>query len=569
MRGPGGMSAAGPRRQWLRRVSVLLSVLLAGCAPGGIPLQPSSCVPSAEASPASPSDAPRTLPEAVCQYLRSLHEPLRAAKDKDNGDGTHDEEAPKNPKATEANGKQPDPGRKQAPELKDNPEQDMTAAEEKEAAEAGEKGNDNQDLANAANEKEKNPAWYSAHAQATMVTESHDVFPSPYIGPNSLLPHDIAPTSLTATLFLDARLWQREGYSADLVFNPELAGGQGFSNVMGIAGFPNEEITRVGVPQPTPYIARLYLRQVWGLGGEQETMKDQLNQIAGKQDVDRFTLIVGKLPATDIADDNRYAHDARTQFLNWALTYNGAWDFPANVRGYTYGIALEYHTRDWTLNYGIFAEPEYANGAPLDPHFLKANGQVLELEERYQAGGRPGTVRVLGYLNLAHMGNYRQALAEMPVDPDVTQTRATRAKYGFGLNFDQEVSDDLGLFGRLGWDDGQEETWAFTEIDATASLGLVLRGTRWHRPGDRVGLAYVLNGLSDAHKDYLAAGGLGFIIGDGRLNYGLEQIMEMYYRFQILAGMGVGFDFQEIFNPAYNRDRGPVSVFSLVAHIEL
>jgi high affinity Mn2+ porin len=238
---------------------------------------------------------------------------------------------------------------------------------------------DDKDTSSAEEEKEKHAAWYSAHAQATLVTQIHDVFPSPYVGPNSLLPHDRAPTSLTATIFLDAMLWRYENYSADIVFDPEVAGGRGFSNVMGIAGFPNEEISRVGVPEPTPYIARLYLRQVWGLGGGAETVKDKPNEIAGKRDVDRFTLIIGKVPATDIADENRYANDPRTQFLNWALTYNGAWDFPANVRGYDYGIAVEYHTRDWTLNYGVFAEPKVANGAPLGPHFLKANGHVLEL----------------------------------------------------------------------------------------------------------------------------------------------------------------------------------------------
>jgi high affinity Mn2+ porin len=486
---------------------------------------------------------------------------LSPAKDEHNG---QEEEARRNSETSEANGEQVNLGAKKS---KTKGAHDETGAEEnKDTPEAGENGKDNYD---AEKNKQKNPAWYSAHAQATMVTQIHDVFTSPYIGPNSLLPHDRAPTSITATLFLDARLWQSENYSADVVFNPELAGGQGFSNVTGIAGFPNEEITRVGLPQPSPYIARLYLRQVWGLGGEQEMVKDQPNEIAGKRDMDRFTLIIGKLPATDIADDNRYAHDPRTQFLNWALTYNGAWDYPSNVRGYTYGIAIEYHTKDWTLNYGIFAEPEFANGAPLDPHFLKANGQVLELEERCKVCDHPGTVRWMGYMNLAHMGNYRQALAEMPAGPDVTQTRATRLKYGFGLNFDQELSADLGLFGRLGWDDGQEETWAFTEIDATASLGLVLNGRRWRRPGDRMGLAYLVNGLSDAHKDYLAAGGLGFILGDGKLNYALEQIIETYYRFQFREGIDVGFDFQEVFNPAYNRDRGPVSVFSLVAHIEL
>jgi high affinity Mn2+ porin len=507
-------------------------------------------------------------------------------KDKDNGNGEKKAEGKKNAQGNGENGEQDDRAAKKAPgargesgaqgggeQGKKNPESNGEK-EKKDGQEAGangkeEKDKDDKDKDDSEKEKETKPAWYSAHAQATMVTQIHDIFPSPYIGTNSLLPHEPAATSLTATLFLAARLWECGDYSADVVFNPELAGGVGFSNVMGVAGFPNEEITRVGLPEPTPYIARLYLRQVWELGGGKETVKDEPNEIPGTRDVDRFTLIVGKLSATDVADDNRYAHDPRSAFLNWALTYNGAWDFPANVRGYTYGIAAEYHTRDWTINYGVFAEPEVANGAPLDPKFLKANGHVLEMEERYTICDRPGTVRLMGYVNFAHMGNYREALAEMPVNPDVTQTRATRVKYGFGLNFDQELSDDLGLFGRIGWCDGQEETWAFTEIDETASIGLVLKGTRWRRPGDRIGLAYLVNGLSDAHRDYLAAGGLGFIIGDGKLTYGYEQIIEAYYRFQIREGIDVGFDFQEVFNPAYNRDRGPVSVFSLVAHIEL
>jgi high affinity Mn2+ porin len=562
----------------LALVLVGLSLSFTGCTTPAIQTQESPPVSSAEPSAAPSAVAgSRTLPQAVCKYLQSLHEPLPPAKGKEengkgNGNGESKEKAKKNSETNEGAGKEGNSDAKQGPGAqgeekgKKNPDSEK---ENQEGGKAGENGRDDTEKDDADKEKEKSPAWYSAHAQATMITQIHDRFPSPYIGTNSLLPHDVAPTSLTATLFLDARLWECDNYSAELVFNPELAGGRGFSDVHGVAGFPNEEITRVGDPEPTPYFARIYLRQVWGLGGGQETVKDEPNEIPGKRDVDRFTLIVGKLASADIVDDNRYAHDPRTSFLSWALTYNGAWDYPANVRGYTYGIAIEYHTKDWTLNYGIFSEPEVANGAALDPHFLKANGQALEWEQRYKLCERPGTVRFLGYLNIAHMGNYREALAEMPVDPDVTQTRATRVRYGCGLNFDQELCDDLGIFGRLGWNDGQEETWAFTEIDRTASLGLVLKGRCWRRPGDRVGLAYLINGLSDAHKDYLAAGGLGFIIGDGRLNYSPEQIIETYYRFQFREGIEAGFDFQQIFNPAYNHDRGPVSVFSLVAHIEL
>jgi len=408
--------------------------------------------------------------------------------------------------------------------------------------------------------------WYSAYAQGTVVTQAHNDFRSPYIGKNSLLPREPPATSITGTLFLSARLWESERNDGQLIFNPEIAGGSGFSKTSGIAGFPNGEITRVGVVAPTPYIARLYLRQTFGFGGERESAADYPNQVGGERDVNRLAVIVGKLAATDIADDNAYAHDPRTQFLNWALMYNPAWDYPANVRGYTYGVALDYNTKNWSLAYGVFAEPAFANGAPLDPHILKAQGQVAELEERYKLFGRPGSTRLLTYLNHAHMGNYNEALAEMPVDPDITKTRAFRSKYGFGVSIDQALTDDLGFFSRLGWNDGHSESWAYTEVDRTASAGLVLGGRAWCRPYDRIGLAGVLDGISGPHRDYLAAGGLGFIIGDGRLRYGYEQILETYYAFQVRPGIVVTFDFQEVGNPAYNRDRGPVSIGSIRVH---
>jgi len=411
------------------------------------------------------------------------------------------------------------------------------------------------------------PAWYSAHEQATVVTQVHNVFPSPYIGRNSLVPNEAAANTMTGTVFFAARLWESARNDSQLIFNPEIAGGAGFSKTSGIAGFPNGEATRVGVENPTPYVARLYLRQTFGFGGEREWAGDDVNQVAGERDVRRLAVIVGKLAAPDVADDNRYAKDPRTQFLNWALTYNGAWDYPANVRGYTYGVALDYnHSKNMSFSYGVFAEPAFANGGPLDWHLLKAQGQVAEMENRYELFGRPGTTRLMTFLNHAHMGNYNEALQLMPVDPDITKTRSYRYKYGFGVSIDQELTDDIGFFSRLGWNDGHSETWAFTEIDRTASAGLVMGGRLWCRPYDQVGLAGILNGLSGPHRDYLAAGGYGFIIGDGRLNYGLEGIVEFYYDFQIRPGLVVTFDFQEIFNPAYNRDRGPVSVFSARVH---
>jgi high affinity Mn2+ porin len=410
-------------------------------------------------------------------------------------------------------------------------------------------------------------AWYSAHAQGTVVTQVHNVFPSPYIGPRSLLPHEPAANTMTGTVFYAARLWESARNDTQVIFNPEIAGGSGFSGTNGVAGFPNAEATRVGVVNPTPYIARLYVRQNFGFGGEREFAADENNQVAGERDVRRLSVIAGKLAAPDLADDNRYAHDPRTQFLNWALVYNGAWDYPANVRGYTYGAALDYnHSRNLSFVYGIFLEPAAANGAPFDWHIGKAAGQVAEVEKRYELNGRPGALRLMTFLNHAHMGNYNEALQLMPVDPDITKTRSYRYKYGYCLSFDQALTDDVGCFCRLGWNDGHSESWAFTEIDRTASAGLVMGGRWWCRPNDRIGLAGVLNGISGPHRDYLAAGGIGFIIGDGKLSYGLEQILETYYAWRITNGIVVTLDFQEIVNPGYNTDRGPVEVGSIRVH---
>jgi high affinity Mn2+ porin len=556
---------------------------------------PSAPTQTAEDSskPSSKPARPHTLPQALRAYLRCLcygpplpdKQPIsQAAKQeqsknppaagkssekesdkesgKDAGDGKQKES--KNPPAagkSSENGNSKEPG------------QDASDGKQKESrnppGENDSAGKENGKESDKEKEKEKEEEqWYSAHAQATVVTQAHDPFRSPYIGPNSLQPHEPSATSMTGTLFLDARLWECEGNSSEMVFNPEIAGGRGFNNASGIAGFPNGEITRVGVTEPTPYIARLFLRQTFGFGGEQKKVEDGPNEIAGKRDVDRLTFTLGKFSATDLVDDNSYSHDPRTQFLPWSIMYNGAWDYPANVRGYTYGIGIDFNRKNWALRYGIFQEPEFANSAPLDSRILKANGQVVEWEGRYTLADHPGKLRLLAYLNRAHMGKYSEALQEMPVNPDVTQTRAYRIKYGFGLNWEQELSKDLGIFARLGWDDGHTESWAFTAIDRLAEVGLLLKGRCWCRPNDQVGLAFDANGLAKVHHEYLAAGGLDFIIGDGALNYGPEQIVEVYYNLAVIKGINVTGDFQEVINPAYNRDRGPVSAGSLRVHFE-
>jgi high affinity Mn2+ porin len=512
---------------------------------------------------------PRTLGQAIHVYLRCLCSPKPPPRE------TPSKSADNNKAEKEEAGSRMDSEPKDNPdtksgkqEAKKSPTPESAAGSKKEADETDMNNGEQKKESEEKPEKEPEPAWYSAHAQATVVIQKHGGFHAPYQGPNSLLENEPAATSMTGTLFLDVRLWECDGHSTELVFNPEIAGGTGLSGTTGIAGFPNGEITRVGAVEPTPYIARLFVRQTWGLGGGQENVEEAPNEIAGKRDVDRIVLNVGKFSCTDFADDNKFSHDPRTQFLPWSLIYNGAWDYPANVRGYTYGIEAELIRKDWTLSYGIVAEPEVANGAAIDPHFTRAFGQFLEYERRYKLFNHPGSVRLLAYLNRAHMGDYAEATAAMPANPDVTQTRAYRFKYGFGVSWDQEITRDLGIWARLGWNDGHTEAWAFTAIDRLFDIGLLLKGRCWCRPDDFIGLAYGINGLEGTHRNYLAAGGLDFIIGDGALNYAPEQILEAFYNLQVRKGINVTTDFQEVINPAYNADRGPVSIVALRVHFE-
>ena len=415
-----------------------------------------------------------------------------------------------------------------------------------------------------AQDAEKRDETYSLHGQSTLISQYHGGFPEEYSGANSLLARREIRTSFTATLFAGGRLWS----GGEIYVNPELAQGRGLSGVLGVAGFTNGEIARVSSPSLTLYRARLFLRHTFGLGGEREYMEADQNQLAGYQDSSRLVLTLGNFSALDIFDDNSFSHEPRTQFINWALLTNGAWDFPADARGYTNGIAMEWINPGWALRGGLLMEPREANGLPLDSRFSKAHGGVLELERTYMLGPMPGKVRLLAYSNRANMGNYRAALAVASGTPDVVQTRSLSTKHGWGLNAEQQLTASLGAFVRAGWNDGKTESWAFTEIDRTLSCGISLKGTAWNRAEDVFGVAGIVNGLSQDHRDYLAAGGLGFIIGDGRLNYGRESILESYYSLAVVKGLSLSLDYQYIQNPAYNKDRGPVSVWSSRIHYE-
>ncbi|MGA2173904.1 MAG: carbohydrate porin [Verrucomicrobiota bacterium] len=402
------------------------------------------------------------------------------------------------------------------------------------------------------------------HVQNTDIVQGDFGFPAKYSGPNSLDSRGEVRDTVSLDLFAGVRLWRgAEAHVDGLMWQ-----GFGLSKTLGVEGFPNGEAFKVGTKVPNVNTARLFIRQTIGFGGAQDDVEDNQLQLAGKRDVSRLTLTLGKMSAKDIFDNNAYANDPRTQFMNWALMSDEAWDFPADALGYITGFAAELNQPKWTIRYGFFQVPRVANGVALDQQFLTAWGMVTEFERRWSVESHPGAVRLLAYLNHAHMGSYEEALDNPARPADIEATRAYRYKYGFGLNVEQELVKNVGFFSRLGWSDGQNEAWMLSDVDRTATLGLSVKGESWHRPNDTLGVGGALNGLSGVHQRFLAAGGTGILAGDGALNYGWEKCLEFCYDFQICKNVHTTLDYQFITDPAFNRDRGPVSVFGARLHWE-
>ncbi|HVM31782.1 MAG TPA: carbohydrate porin [bacterium] len=409
------------------------------------------------------------------------------------------------------------------------------------------------------------PEFWNVHFQATFLPQWHPAFPAEYSGPFSLKDSQEFPASFTSTLYLGFTPWQ----GGFLYANPEVPAGNGFSGVSGLGDFSNGEISKVGSANPTYNQARLYFQQVFGLGGEQEKIDDDQNQLAAKLDISRFTVTVGKFALNDFFDNNAYAHDARTQFINLTFIDNLAWDFAADTHGYTLGVVGELNQKGWAVRVAEAMVSTVANGPDYDGNLSRAHSDNAEFEWRYGSGDGAGKIRFLAYINQAHMGSYQDALNLSPVDPKVTATREYRDKYGFGLGWEQALGANWGLFARAGWNDGQTESWEFVAVDQNASLGAVLNGTLWGRTDDQVGLGIAMSGLSSVHQAYLAAGGLDFNIGDGALRYAPEEVAELYYLFKPIPSVGLTLDFQGIRNPGYNRDRGPVGIVSGRVHFEI
>ena len=401
-------------------------------------------------------------------------------------------------------------------------------------------------------------AGWLLHGQATFVEQFHPGFRSPYKGENSLQPGTLQRNTFSTDIVIGRRLWP----GAELVFDPQVSRGFGLSGTRGAAAFPNGEAFRLGSEGPSAYVTRLFLRQTIPLSADLVEAEPDPLRFAGPVPRERLTLTAGKIAVFDIFDRNRYAHDPRTQFLNWAFVSAGAFDFANDAKGYTTGIAVEWENGIWGLRAGALQVAKRINSLSLDPQPFKGYQLLAQLDHFHAPAGRPGAVRLLLGLSRTRSQSYRTLLAGDITDTEVNRAGGYATKLMAVLNLEQELAEGLGAFARLSWNDGRTQQWMYTEMDWAVSAGLALEGAPWGRPEDVLGLAGNLAGLSDPHRRFLAAGGLGFILGDGRLNYAPEVALEGYYAIAAAPGVAVTLDAQLLVNPAFNADRGPVGVFS-------
>ena len=431
---------------------------------------------------------------------------------------------------------------------------------------------------------------WNFHVQNTEIVQGDPAFPAKYSGPNSLNSKGEVQETVTLDLYAGARLWR--GTEAHMDFL--MWQGFGLSQTYGIEAFPNGDAYKAGTRDPNYTFAHLFIRQTIGLGGPQEDLSDDPLTLAGKEDISRLTFTIGRMSPLDICDGNTYAHDPHTQFLNWAMMGNLTWDYGQNTVGYTTGAAVELNQPKWSLRYGFFQMPRDKNGFTGDDQYLmwprrgaygpfwRSWAMMAEFERRYNVNAHPGTIRLLSWFDEANFASYKLATAMLQANPPDLNTvsqgsgvtipdssRAFHHKYGLGLNWEQEVAKNIGFFSRLGWTPGHYDTWTFTDVDWTASLGVSIKGEAWHRPGDACGVAFIVSGASADNQAFLKAGGTDMLDGDGNLNYSPERVIETYYDFKIWRTIHAALDYQFDTNPAFNRDRGPVSIFGARLHWEI
>ncbi len=413
------------------------------------------------------------------------------------------------------------------------------------------------------------PQAWGLYGQLTVVSQAHPGFTSPYQGTNSLSPKSNSAETTDLTLFAGVHLWD----GGEFWINPEVDQGFGLSNTVGVAGFPSGEAYKVGANTPYLRLPRAFYRKTINLGGEAQAIAPSANQIERTQSADNIVLTLGKFSVVDVFDTNSYAHDPRSDFLNWSVVDAGAFDYAADAWGFSKGAAVEWTQSWWTLRGGFFDLSQIPNTTTLDQTFTQ-HEWVGELEERHSLWSHPGKAKLLSFINQGYMGSYADALSlarQTNSTPNTALVRRYGSQSGFALNLEQEFAADLGGFARVSKNQGKNEAFEFTEINQSVSAGLSLKGDRWDRHDDTLGFAAVANGLSGAARNYFAAGGIGILIGDGQLpHYGTEQIMETYYAYSVRAmnHLTLTLNYQYVVNPAYNQDRGPVSIIGARLHLE-
>jgi len=406
---------------------------------------------------------------------------------------------------------------------------------------------------------------WNIHGQGTLIEQGYFRFRSPYEGANSLSGASQAKNTLSATAFVGLRLWD----GGALYFNPEIDQGFGLNYTHGVAAFPSGEAQKAAFPQPRVVADRLFLHQTIGLGGEHETIHDGPNQLTETPDISRITVVLGRLAVTDYFNANSYASDPRTDFLNWNIYGAGAYDWTMDQISWTWGALADLNQKDWAFRVGYFLLPTVSSTNTFDMHIPERGEYTAELEWRYSLASERGKLRLFGWVNHGTMGGYAAAVAlpvTTPSYPNIALTREVRTNPGVVINAEQAMSSDLGLFSRASWSPGRVEIVGWTDCSASWSLGGVLKGRGWGRADDRVGVGGTVGGLSAVARAYFAAGGLGILIGDGRLNYRAEEVPEVYYAYALKKWAMLTFDYQFVANPGYNADRGPVSIFGMRVH---
>jgi high affinity Mn2+ porin len=570
--------ARTPSVRTIVRAFSVLAMFLTGCASRGL-LRP-----------------PENLPETA-------NEPTHIARGYEPSESPTDQQTPADDKKDEHCKDKKKDGEDKDKEKKDKEKKEemqkvlQLVAEgkmtvEQAVAKLAEKTDDDKDKEDKDKDKDKEdkdkckllPEGWNFHAQTTIIPSLDPGFGAKYSGPNSLGPQAERTGTITSDLFLGAPLWHGAEFHADML----IWQGFGLSNSFGLEAFPNADAYKAGTVDPRFMFSHFFVRQTFGLGGEQEDVPDGPFTLPGKQDVSRLTMNVGRLNMAEIFDNNTYNHDPHTQFMNWANTML-TWDYPADTIGYTTGIAFELNQPDWAVRYGWFQLPSLPNGFTSDDRifnypvlsgektstgeFWKQWGMMLELERRWRYEDHPGAVRLQAWTDYGRLASFVVAtrlLLASPPPPNTPQgVQITvpaaaydyRDKYGFGVNCEQEIMQNVGTFGRFGWQDGHVAAAAFTDADWTVQLGLSFKGAAWHRPGDTFGICGNLVGASSEQQAFLKAGGTGILNGDGNLTYSPEKSIETYYDIAITKNLHVAFDYQFFADLAFNSDRGPVNVF--------